>query len=466
MALHNLYSFSRVNRPNAETQRPIRFVEPSQEALHLYSLEVLDTDNNGQFNRNDRYFFNDHVHHQRRELSPALGQQLLHYYCDPQVLRERREYLQVSRQSLEDSNLPRSPERIANFRDLNPLRPERSAIRQPHLFWSNEDNLDLGLLSGARTFTEPEVREYTNLFRSGHTMRRRFTGTFWVDRVGKTTGSFAGIFIAGEKLLHSAFMWEMYTSNFLFAMTPGSIAEGFRLRGQIDRNLNAASHGRLNTHEARLNANLETGESRLRMMEDHLYWIWNTPLLIYGCVGDKSFKTFMRHPLRNFLDNMTKRYTGSQLALAGGIFAKATSLASAFAIYNITSTWFEQLNGMPHGSNWNRFASLTSTLLTESVLLSRTSMEMGAFTTSSAFRRASFGEMGLARFGPRAFFRGAATSLEGGTLLRPLGTTLLAGTALLGLGIGLAYATGAINRETGLGGFVDRASRALENWLD
>lgn len=461
-----LYSFSRVQNSPEDSQNPIRFLSTSQtEALHLYSLEVLDRDQNSQLNGSDRYFLTNHIYHSRTELSPALGQRILHYFSDPQVLRERREYLQVKAQNIEESAFTGMQTPLDNIQNLQELHLERDAIRQPHLFWSHANNLDLRLLSGERGFSPSEVREYTNVFRSLPTLRRRATPLFFYEKVVKTTGLFAGVFLGGERLIHSAFMWEMYSSNFLFSMLPGSLLEGAGLRQQIRQNLERTSQANLSQTE-RQSLNLQTGENRLRSMEDHLYWFLNTPILAYGCLADKNFKTFMRNPLGNFRANMTQRFLGSRAALAGGVFSRSLALFSALAVYETTSLWFDRLGGIKQGTWANRLAAGTSTLLTESALLNRVSMEMGAFTSSTAFRATSFGEMGLARFAPRAFFRGVPVLAAEGSLLRPLGTTLLVGTAIVGLTLGVGYATGLIDRRSGLGQMISRVDQAITRFLD
>jgi len=451
-------------RSAGDLQSPIRFPSPSGQALHLFSLEVLDRDRNAQLDGSDRYFLSNHVDHTRRELSPELGQRILHYFCDPQVLAQRREYLQVWNQRVEESNLPSSGSFASDIREIQELRAERADLRQPHLFWSDSNRLDLRLLRGERSFSAEENRRYTNLWASAPTMWNRFNGRFFWDRVAKTTGLFAGVFLGGERLIHSAFMWEMYSSNFLFSMVPGSVMEGFNLRTRLARNLN--SQNAALTNEDRLAMNLQSGTDRLRLLEDHLYWFVNTPILAYGCLRDKNFISFMRDPVGNFRSNMLRRFGGSRLALAGSPLAWGAAALSAFAVYETTSLWFDRLGGLKQGTWANRVASATSTLLTESALLSRVSMEMGAFTTRTAFRAASFGEMGLARFGLGAYWRGAAASGVEGGLLRPLGTTFFVGIAAAGLVLGVGYATGLIDRRSGLGQFIGRCDQAITNFLD
>lgn len=238
--------------------------------------------------------------------------------------------------------------------------------------------------------------------------------------------------------------------------------EGNELRRQIHHSFEINT-SLTPSNADRLALNLATGNARLRILEDHLYWVLNIPFITAGCLLDKNFKSFMRSPLRNFYNNLQGRFAGSRLALAGGPFAYAIAALSAYAVYETTSLWFDRFGGLHQGTWANRIASGTSTLLTESALLSRVSMEMGAFTNAQAFRVASFGEMGLARFTGNAFLRGSPCSLG---LLRPLGTTILLGTAVAGLALGIGYATGLIDHRSGLGQMIASADQTITRFLD
>ncbi|GEM_PF-4728927 len=466
------YFFTRVRQEllPASTSPLVFSNSPLPLENNLGTLEVVDQDSNRQLNGEDRYIYWDRQG-LRYNLTPELGIKLLKYFTDPSALRERRRALLIQ-------NIPPAFCTPASFsitvRDwerIEELENESSDIDSPHLFWSNSASIDLDLLAGLRTFTSDEIAQYTSLLHSNHTMRELLTWNFTLNRVAIRTGIFAGIFLAGERALRSAgsaFMWEMYASNFLLSMVSGSVQEGRAQRSQEAQDLLLARQRTLdNTH--RQNLNLRIGENRLHQAEDHLYWGLTWPVVALACGIDPNFRNFIRQPYRIISETLRSRYSGTRTSLVGGgAFAAGTLLLSSAAIYGVTSTWFDFMSGgnLPQGSLGNHIASGISTLLTETALLTRVSTELGFLVESGTLSWGNLSALQASEISWTGLFRGVpylAEGAESASLVYPVGLAALAFSVGAGIGIGIDYAFGVFDEDFTPGDMVQEWRAWLKN---
>jgi hypothetical protein len=511
MVYERVYRFSVVLHSNlsvGDPEDPFRFHQQGQNTpFKSYPkktkivFEVVDVDQNRTINKEDRFFFYS-SDGKRKPLAPEIGLKLLNYYADPAVLRKSGLGL-VVRSSEEDREREPPLQPFTSLESLGLDSSQRKEIFENHFpYWEAEGHVDLDILQGLRIYTDEENNRWTGI----RGIPIFFNGKYFLKRGLLEKGAVAAGFMLGEHVFNSAFMWHMYTTNFI-SMVAGSRLQNSRYKGQIETDEVISNSPYSNSNIKRL-ANIRTAQARAKIAEDNLYWILTWPVVAAACVADPNFRRVVRNPLvpiRYFASQFSTAFSAigkSPAACLKNPFGLGALLLAGKGIYDVSSRWFDVYGNLKRGSIENKIFSGASTILTEAALIARVSREMHSLTGSGALSWSNFmqlrsmpyswgfeaqmGRMNLfglkvpmpqvgfvARYTPQALGVGASEAFLGRAALPAAGEALagvarfvpavsrirVIGLPLLGIAIGVGLLFG-IGYATGiLGG--DRESRGF-----
>jgi hypothetical protein len=359
----------------------------SSSAHPSLSLEVWDLDNNRRLDSQDRYFY---LTSDRGGvgISAELGLRLLNHVLNPQVLERDHQGIEIRSGALSDP--PSLTEEIGVLSEIPhfPTSLRQELETSPLPFWEREGHLDLDILEGLRSYRSDENQPYLGwqglgIYLDSRYVRRQMTVTILV----------AAGFMAGEHLTNSTFMWQTYTTNFLSSIA-GSFQHQPEWHETLRRGQALSLSSNFSTSERRL-ANLRMAEARTRIAQDHLYWVFMSPIVLGACLADQNFRHLLRNPSifpryfsNQFQTSLSSLGRGPGAWLRNPLGLGIASLAG-FGIYEVSSTWFDLYGGLRQGSLSNQIFSGGASFLVEIALLARVSRELEAITGSGSLTAAN-----------------------------------------------------------------------------
>ncbi|MBL7685896.1 MAG: hypothetical protein JNK65_07690 [Deltaproteobacteria bacterium] len=350
-----------------------------------FHLEARDLNGDRRLDQRDAYLY--HATDGAHPVSPELGLNLLNYFNDPNILRQRNQGMVVLNTNQSSSNTL-APADLSSILEIP--TSERDLFARHRSYWELDGHLDLDILEGVRLYAQAENEPWTRVWGPG--TFRYFDGRYFASRVLGEKGAIAGIFMTGEHFINPTFMWQMYTTNFL-SMVTGSFLNNARSESTIHNAELLANDTEIGNSTRRM-ANNRTAENRIRIAQDHLYFTVTWPVVIAACFGDPQFRKFWAAPWRLPNFGMIGNYFDTQFRTAipaigrtrGAWAANPLGLgllaASGFGIYEVASAWFDIYGGLRQGTTENRTFAGGSTVLIEAALLNRASREMRALTGS------------------------------------------------------------------------------------